>query len=268
MYPGQAGFYYGAGCFETLRADKGRVYRFEEHLERLNRGLGYLGVPDGSHLCCNALLEEVGRLLQKNKLNHTHARVRIQVSLDERTGYHPTAEPPGLIRLTTTTEIPPQPAAVSLATVQTQVVPSACRPASLKLSNMLHYRNAFREARKKGAGDGLMLTTGGHVAETSMANIFWKTGDTIFTPSAECDILTGIMRNDLLGILEEKKDIRVEQGKFRRKELDEAGLIWLTNSIFEIMPVSSLDERTLTVQDPFYDEIRKGLQSLKEEYFN
>jgi branched-subunit amino acid aminotransferase/4-amino-4-deoxychorismate lyase len=72
-------------------------------------------------------------------------------------------------------------------------VPGECRPASLKLSNMLHYRNAFREAADAGADDALMLTVMA-IAESSIANIFWKKENEVYTPSPACDILPGIMR--------------------------------------------------------------------------
>ncbi|MEX0647780.1 MAG: aminotransferase class IV [Balneolaceae bacterium] len=268
IYPGQSAIYYGTGCFETLKAEQAKLFRFEEHIRRLNSGLVYLGVPEHLQPGMNTIREDVVRLLEKNELTHSDARIRIQVSVDEREGYNKAANP-GLICFITTKKLA-QPAgtSVSLGTVQTRVVPVVCRPPGVKSSNMLHYRNAFREAKKLQADDGLMMNIHNFVAETSVANIFWKRGNIVYTPSEECDILPGITRSVLLNILNDKNGITMHQGTYNLSEIKTADLVWITNSVREIMPVNRLDNHSFSVEDLFLDELKTAFQKEKSEYFS
>lgn len=268
VYPGTSAVYYGTGCFETLRADQAKMVLFDEHIQRLNYGLEYLGVPEHLRPGKTILKKEVLALIDKNELSRTSARVRIQVSLDERNGYQ---QPPGegaVLRFITAKKLKPAADSISLATVQTKVIPAVCKPALFKSSNMLHFRSASREGRKLGADDGLMFNIHNFVAETSVANIFWKRGDKIFTPSAECDILPGITRGILLKILSEKEGVTIQQGTFSRKEVESSELVWVTNSVREILPVRRLDNHTFPTDVPFYKELRKDYRNFTSEYFN
>src|SRR5690625_6131999 len=46
---------------------------------------------------------------------------------------------------------------------------------------------------------------------TDLANLFWKSGDRIFTPSRACDILPGIVRNQVIGLIERHSDYTIEE---------------------------------------------------------
>lgn len=267
IYPGQSAVYYGTGCFETLLAENLNMFRFKEHLQRLNTGLNYLGVPGHLHLRESEVREEIIFLLKKNGLEKTNARVRVQVSLDERKGYHQ-PDNSALIQFITAKKQPEPAEAVTLASVRTRVVPATCKPATFKSSNMLHYRNALREAEKKGADDALMLNTRNFVAETSIANVFWKSGDEIFTPSEECDLLPGITRSVLLEILDKKQNLSVHLGVFSLADIESADLAWVTNSVSGIMPVKSLNGKTFRMEDEFLYYLKKEFSEKKKEYFS
>ena len=70
------GWLHGAGLFETMRAESGRVFRLESHLERLRRSANAILTPmERSDLPEAAVFRE---LLERNGLKE--ARVRLTVS--------------------------------------------------------------------------------------------------------------------------------------------------------------------------------------------
>ncbi len=259
----QSGLFYGAGCFESFLIEQYRVFRFDEHFNRLIFGLDYLGVPTKYHPEKENLSADIYRLVKKNNLQQNRARIRIQCSLNEQKGYYRDSERP-LNQIITCNRFHQEPMKPTrLVSVKTKVVPAECRPANLKLSNMLHYRNAFREAVDAGADDALMLTVNGFIAETSIANIFWKNGNEVYTPSTACDILPGIMRNSVIEIVHRHSGLKLSEGNFQYGQLEVADCIWLTNSVREIIPVQSVDEKEFRTDDPVIEMIGAELDKMK-----
>ena len=260
-----SGLFYGAGCFETMRYETSGIFRLHEHVERLNRGLAYLEVPDSQFLSGSTLLKEITELVKKNGLMDNTVRVRVQASLLETKGYQKD-EGLALTRIITCKEIrSTKPVSCKLVSSAVRVVPGECRPANLKLSNMLHYRKAYRQALDAGVDDALMRTINGHLAESSIANLFWKKGNIIYTPSADCDILPGIMRNCVIEIIKNTEGLNLKEGKFYPSELTDAECIWLTNSVQEIKPVGEIDGKHCPIDLQFFEMLKEALNDLKKQ---
>lgn len=260
-----SGLYYGTGCFETFVCVKGNIFKFNKHIERLNNGIDFLGISCDKFVKVDDILLKIRGLLKKNSLLGKTARVRIQISLNEKSGYS-NQNDTSFIAIITSQPVGNKKPSQKLVLADTRVIPSTSKPAELKLSNMLHYRRAFREAEQEKADDAVMLTINSFIAETSIANIFWKKGKEIFTPSEDCDILPGIMRNSIIEILDKKMNYHVNEGKYRFIELIEADHIWITNSVIDFIPVSKIEGNSYSVETPFFDELNKELESYKEEH--
>lgn len=266
LIPGEGdGFFYGAGCFETIRSYNGRFLHLGKHLQRLSEGLRYLTCSSSATFASAETRGVISNLLQANRLENSHARVRIQVSLAGRLGYTvPGTDTPLLWLITADPIVGNGQKEISLITSGTTVVPSSSRPAHLKLSNMLHYRQAAIEAKAQGADDALMLTTAGKIAESSIANIFWERDGTVFTPSAECDILPGITRMVVLDILKKHK-IPVKVGVFDVQHISGAHQVFLCNSIRELVWADSLDGKSYAKKSPLRNTLQRAFESYKSE---
>jgi len=144
-----------------------------------------------------------------------------------------------------------------LLTAKTRVIPSECRPSGLKLSNMLHYRSAFREAIKQNYDDALMLTLDGYIAETSIANLFWVSGNRVRTPSKDCSILPGVMRNATIQAIKKCSTLSIEEGFYNKDSILNADLVWISNSVIEFRPVSSIDKVNLNCNKDLINEITR-----------
>jgi len=257
------GLMYGAGCFETLRLRSGKFLHLNMHADRFFRGLDYLGVHTSEFPDKELLKKAILHLLEKNGLFHIDSIVRMQAALKGGRGYHIgqddginlfiSAEPAGLLKKE-----------YSLYGANTRVVPSECRPSGLKLSNALHYMQAWREAERNGDDDALMLTVNGRIAETAVANLFWKKGDTIITSSPDDDILPGLMREIVMKLLKRSKSFRVREVSEGPESLDDAELVWITNSVKEIQPVTRIGERIYPFESSFYAFIYEAFESYKK----
>lgn len=250
----QSGLYYGTGCFETLLYRAGEIEYREKHYQRLFEGLRWLGVSECSLPDAKKLTNNIMNLLHHNGLSDISSKIRIQCSIDSEQGYSQSGELK-FFTFITAEELPVREEAYSLKVVNTRAIPSASRPAHLKLSNMLHFRHAFRNARQSGFQDALMLNANEYVAETSIANIFWIKDDTIFTPSSACDILPGIIRHEVIKYLKTDLKKEVEGGTFEIDELLQADAVWVTNSLMLAKPVVQIDQVSFDSVHPIFKKI-------------
>ncbi len=257
--------YYGTGCFETFLVEQSSFFKLKEHIDRLNRGMAYLSGNKVDSLAVDQMKRDTLRLIKENHLEQEKVKVRIQFSLMEESGYSESENPKSFLLVTgAKVKKPVKPLSVTIA--DTRVVPATSKPADLKLSNMLHYRQAWREAKSAGMDDAILLTAEEYLAETSIGNLFWKKADEIYTPSTDCDILPGIMRNSLIDILTNKMSLRVNEGKYRLNELKTAESVWMTNSLREVQEISKIDEQGFETDQPFMSELRNWLIEYKTEH--
>jgi branched-subunit amino acid aminotransferase/4-amino-4-deoxychorismate lyase len=95
-------------------------------------------------------------------------------------------------------------------------------------------------AAERGADDALLVAHDGTVLEAPTANVWWREGDRLLTPSLELPILAGVTRAVVLE-LAPGAGYQVEEGSFPLERLVSADEVFLTSSIREVMPVSAVD---------------------------
>lgn len=260
--PGSRGLMYGDGCFETFCSYKGGLLHPEAHMERLKAGLEFLGMKYPEPLRRDHLMRLIGRLLHENELSGTDAVLRLQVWRRGERGYASRCEDTEFAL--TATPLRGRSPAYHLVTVPTRCIPSEALPAIYKFTNGINYIRAGNEARRKGADDALMQTVDGWVAETTVANIFWKRQGVVYTPSKECDILPGTTRRVILELLGDSLGCRVKEGRYPLEELKQAGQVWICNSVMEIAAVKQLDEVTFDAPSTFVDKLKEAFVNYRD----
>ncbi len=239
--PLDRGLWYGDGCFETMLIDAGKTYGFQKHLERLKGGLNYLGFT-GIEEIVERVPEGIRNLLDANKLHDKKSRVRIQVWREGSPGFAP-PDRQNLRLQITASPVRWEPIPIKLTMVPTRRIPKASLWPDFKLSSAANYIRAAAEARQAGADEALMRTVDGFLSETTIANVFWLIGDTVYTPSVKCDLLPGIMRECFIRwIKHEQISLRFAEGSFEADHIRKADEVWLTNSVRIIQPVSEIDD--------------------------
>ena len=207
------GFLYGDGVFETVRIHEGHSMWLDRHLARLADSCRQIRLPLPDKQW-PAIFQKV---IDKNRVDH--ALIRLTLSRGGRGGESATPDAgagPILrsaqdrLQSTTTVVLFPRPLphvtpvqrrkGVTLTIVTIRRPSPLSHPAQAKTLNYLNNLLAKQEAAERDAFEGLMLTTGGHLAECSMSNVFFIKDRVLYTPSLACGVLPGITRGVVLDV--------------------------------------------------------------------
>nr|MBA3758005.1 aminotransferase class IV [Candidatus Saccharibacteria bacterium] len=93
-----------------------------------------------------------------------------------------------------------------------------------------------------GFDDAIALDHHGHVAESTVANLFIIRKGILATPDTSTDILEGITRDTLIE-LARSMDFRVEERSIDRTELYKSNEAFLCGTSAFITPILSIDKR-------------------------
>lgn len=133
---------------------------------------------------------------------------------------------------------------VSVAMVTTRRNhPRALNP-SIKATNFLNNILAKIESIQADAYEGIMLNWEGLVAEGTISNIFYIKSGVLYTPHLETGILDGVTRGLVLE-LARKLPLPAQETAVRPQDLMSADECFITNTTMEIMPVTTIDKRTV-----------------------
>ncbi len=239
------GLLYGDGVFEGIRSYGGRVFKLQEHLERLYESAKTirLKVPIEMDEFREVILES----LRVNGLEDGYVRVVVtrgegDLGLDPRKCSHPC-----IIVIVDTIEFYPDAFyrnGLELATVPTRRnVPEALNP-RIKSLNYLNNIMAKMEGADRGAPEALMLSVEGYVAECTGDNIFIVTNKKLQTPPTYIGALEGITRNAVIDLARGMK-MDVSEDVLTRHDLYNADECFLTGTAAEIIPVVKIDGRII-----------------------
>lgn len=238
-----AGWLHGAGLFETMRAENRRVFRLQDHLDRLAASANEVLSPIDPDLLPDA--EAVKILLERNDL--TEARVRLTVSA----GSVVEANEPQDRRLTvciTAAPLVAYPAELyktGVAVLISKYRQSRHDPlAGHKTTSYLPRLMALKHAGQAQCMEALWFTSDNVLAEGSISNVFIVSESVVSTPPIETPILPGIARRIVLELCE-SQGLRVEERAISIDDLLDAEEVFLTNSIMQIMPVNRVEKRDI-----------------------
>ncbi len=243
------GFLLGDGVFETMRVYDGHVFRMKRHIERLFQGCERLGIlPDMEE---GQIGDSVIRLLQKNGLDRGDAIIRVTVSrgsggrgIDTKGAGSPTV-------LITSSSYTPLPEEAYLQGVRAVLSKSPIsfrgpRDGEIKPISFLPYILQRLDHGGEGIFEVIMQNHEGYITEGTASNIFFVKEGILHTPSPETGLLKGVTREVVMEIAT-KEGIPVREGLYRPEDLLGAREAFITNSIIEVMPLSSVDDRVLEI---------------------
>ena len=239
------GFLYGDGVFEGIRAYNGRVFRLEQHLDRLWQGAKtvMLQIP----LSRDELRKAVLWTLRENRLRDAYIRLVVSRGVGDL-GLNPQKCPrPSVIIITDSISLYPAELyergmeVVSVSTRKNR--PDALNP-NVKSLNYLNQILGRLEVNRQGVPEGIMLNEDGHVAEATADNIFVVLKGVLVTPPAIAGILLGITRGTVLE-LAAREGIPTEERLFTLHTLYNGEESFLTGTGAEVIPVVKVDGRTI-----------------------
>ena len=239
------GLLYGDGIFEGIRFYNGRVFRLEQHLERLwNSARSIcLEIPMTRQEMTDALLETI----RQNHLRDGYIRLVVTRGVGNL-GLNPEqCKNPSVIIIVATIALYHEDfyrKGLSIVTVATRRSNPASLNPAVKSLNYLNNVMARIEANLASADEALMLNDAGNVAECTADNVFIIKHGQIFTPPTTAGALQGITRSVVSDIAGEF-DIKVIEADFTRHDIFVADECFLTGTAAEIVPVVKADGRTI-----------------------
>jgi 4-amino-4-deoxychorismate lyase len=87
------------------------------------------------------------------------------------------------------------------------------------------------------AHEALVVDTSGMLVECCAANIFWRKGDQIFTPDLSASGVAGIMRSQIISLLEQSEIYTISVVKQPPDVLHDADEVIICNALMPILPV-------------------------------
>lgn len=240
------GLLYGDGVFEGIRAYNGRVFKLEEHLDRLFRSARaiLLTVP----MSKETLREAVLQTLRANRLRDAYVRLVVtrgvgDLGLDPRKCDRATV----FIIADRIALYPAHFYEKGLHVITASVkrnIPEALNP-TIKSLNYLNNVLAKVEATRQNAPEAIMLNREGYVAECTGDNIFIVEGDTLVTPPTWAGALEGITRNVVMELAERSMGLAVKESLFTPYDVHVADEVFLTGTAAEVVPVATVDSHAI-----------------------
>jgi len=239
------GLLYGDGIFEGIRFYNGRVFKLEEHLQRLwdsARSI-CLEIPMTMRDMTEAVLETI----RQNRLRDGYIRLLVTGGIGNL-GLNPTqCKSPSVIIIAATIALYHEDFYQKGLTIVTCATrrsnPAALNPA-VKSLNYLNNVMARIEANLAGADEALMLNDAGNVAECTADNVFVVKHGQIFTPPVTAGALRGITRSVVFEIAAEL-GVKVRETDITRHDVFVADECFLTGTAAEIVPVVKADGRSI-----------------------
>jgi branched-chain amino acid aminotransferase len=239
------GLLYGDGIFEGIRCYSGKVFRLEEHLERLYQSARaiMLNMPIGPE----KLAEDIYETLRRN--NFVDAYIRLVVTRGAGSlGLDPfkTSDPQVIIITDKIALYPAEYYEKGLELITASTIrnhPAALSP-RIKSLNYLNNIMAKMEGLQAGCVEALMLNHKGEISECTGDNIFLVRDGRLQTPPIDAGILEGITRNVVIE-LAEQMGIPCDQIPLTRHDVFIADECFLTGTAAEVIPVVKLDKRPI-----------------------
>jgi branched-chain amino acid aminotransferase len=116
------------------------------------------------------------------------------------------------------------------------------------------------EAVENGYDEAIVLTTDGHVSEGSAENLFMVSDGAFVTPPVTDDILEGITRKLVMGLIKNELGLPVIERSIDRTELYGCDELLLCGTGAQISPVVEVDRRS--IGDGRVGELTQELQSI------
>ena len=239
--PMDRGFLFGDGIYEVIPSYGGRMVGFDPHISRMQNGLAAIEIKLGwndqqwRELCVS--------LLEKNGNGDLGIYLHVTRGADTKRNHaYPEGVEPTVFAYAF--EIPPPP-----VPERDKIKPYTCATGSdmrwdrcnIKsislLGNVMHYQ----QGHSKGDGEILLYNENNELTECGACNAYIVKNGVVATPPLDNQILPGITRLVLLGVLQADGSIPVEERVITMDEVWDADEVWISSSSKEVVPVVKLD---------------------------
>ena len=224
------------GCFETMRAYGGRIFRLEGHLDRLYASAQFLGTRAPSDR--GGLARQLVSALARSRLKEAVVRVALMPRRGRDAAPSIVVQP--AIRLS--------PAAyrrgIRIAVVPARKFSVGSIDPRAKYSARLGSVLAVMDAQLRGVDEAVFMDQMGSVTESTASNFGMVARGAILTPPCWLGLLAGITREILFELAAELR-IPIREEPLTRHDLYNADEAFLTSTLKEVLGVTWIDGRKI-----------------------
>lgn len=234
----------GDAVWEGLRLYQGRIFKLNEHLDRLRSSalaLAFQQIPTHAEM-----IEQVERTLSANNMyDGVHIRLTLTRGVKITSGMDPRLNQAGPTMIVLAEHKSPvyDKTGLKLVTSSIRRFSPDCLDPKIHHNNLLQSILAKIEANVAGADDALMLDMRGFVAETNATHVFIVERGRLATPRAvACP--EGITRETVLELCAANQ-IPVEERDLSLVEIYRADEMFCTGTMGELAAVTLVDGRPI-----------------------
>lgn len=243
------GYAYGDALFETLKVVHGKILFWEDHYFRLMASMRILRMEIPMDFTMEFLEAEILKTVDANQLLKASSRVRLNVHRVEGGKYTPSSRD---IRYNILSEkllsdfyvLNPDPYTVELFK-DFYVAPGLL--STIKSNNRIINILGSVFAKENNFENCLLLNTDKTVVEALNGNLFLVKDRVIKTPPLSEGCLKGIMRKQVIEVVEKLEGYVLEETPISPFELQKADELFITNCIVGIQPITKYRKKEFTV---------------------
>ncbi|GAB4544310.1 MAG: branched-chain-amino-acid transaminase [Phycisphaerales bacterium] len=257
------GLLYGDGCFEGIRVYKGRIFKCQQHLDRIYRNAERLlmgkqeacqGKPDGFVYSKDEMRDIMYRCIEANELVDGYIRLIFTRGVGTL-GLHPfQCARPSVICIADQISLYPESMyleGMKVIVAKRPRTPAVCLDPQLKSLNYLNNILAKTEAIEAGVLEAIMISYSDDpakqiVGECTGDNLFIIKNGVVYTSPLEIPMLDGITRAFVINELCPACDVEVVERPLTLSDVLAADEIFLTGSAAEMIAVRQVDDAVIS----------------------
>jgi len=243
------GLHYGSCVFEGIRVYEKKIFKFDEHIERLffSAKILDLDLPYTKE----EIKKSTSLIVKKQKINDGYIRPVVwrgseMMAISAKKGTINVAiaawkwpsyfSPEQILK------------GIKMSVADWKRPPPDCAPTNSKAAGLYMICSLSKhKAESLGFDDALMLDYRNNIAEATGANIFFIKEGKLITPKADC-FLNGITRKTVIN-LSKKLGIEVEEKHIKLDFLKGCDEAFLTGTAVEITPISKIADYVFPKRD-------------------
>ncbi len=235
---------YGDAVYDTACAWDGKVFKLDEHVDRLFESAHALKIE--VPLDKAGVREVILEVMRRNKLDHAYIKVLVTRGVGRMPLLSPYNCAPNLIVFAipylSLVDSAAQQEGIRAGISSLRRIPSECLDAKIKCCNYLNHIMMRMEANEAGLDEAIELDIDGYVAEAPGYNVFMVKQGTLYTPGE--NILVGITRQTVIE-LAAAEGMETVVGRLTAFDLYNADEVFLTSTAGGIFAVREVDGRAI-----------------------
>ncbi|NJB82871.1 aminotransferase class IV [Wenyingzhuangia aestuarii] len=234
------GFKYGDALFETIKIKDEAVVFCEDHYFRLMASMRMLRMEIPMEFTLEFFESEILKTINAN--NGDENRVKFTVFRDAEGLYAPESHKVSYVVEVKKVAIEVKSSYKVDLYKDFMINPNLL--STVKTNNKITNVLAGIYAKENELDNCVLLNSNKNVVEFTNGNIFLLKGNTITTPPLSDGCVKGVMRKNILDVLEKSTEYTVEESSISPFAIQKADEVFLTNVIVGVQPISNYRKKT------------------------